>query len=89
MPEGETRIWVEEGLLVWTGNVLELFRNDGKQGSWRLHGLVVQRWEAEPRRGDRSLLKVWDSEHHYESALVPTSELPALTRMMTAVGAIR
>ena len=89
MADSETRIWVDEGLLVWDGSVLELFRSDGKQGSWRLHGLVIQRWESEPRRNDRTLLKVWDSPKHYESAMVPTPELSTMTAVMAAVDAIR
>jgi hypothetical protein len=89
MAAGETRIWVDEGLLVWDGSVLELFRNDGKTGAWRLHALTVQRWEAQALRGERSLLKIWDSAKHYEAATVATTQLVAMTAVMAEIESTR
>ena len=81
-------MWTEEGLLTWDGSVLELFKNDGKTGAWRVHALTIVRWEIEQRRG-LFLLKVFDHERHYESALVADSQRPMIESMMAEVDAAR
>lgn len=84
----ERQVWTREGLLTWDGRVLELFKTDGKTGEWRVHALTIVRWEIEQRRG-AFLLKVFDHEKHYESALVDDAQRPVIDSLMAEVGATR
>ncbi len=88
MDESERRVWLEEGLLVWDGRVLELFRTDGKQGNWRVHAAIVEQWELEQRRGV-SLLKVHIGGKHYESVLVRDQDVAAVHQIMAEVEEVR
>lgn len=60
---------VMEGLLSFDGRVLELFRGDGMQGSWRLHARLITAVEQE-RRKDRILFRFYTAPKFYESASV-------------------
>jgi hypothetical protein len=75
---------VLEGLLCFDGRVLELFRNDGRTGAWRLHVGVITAVEQDRRR-DRIEARFFTNQHFYESAQVPLADEPALLGLIAAV----
>mgnify|MGYP003378584118 CR=1 FL=1 len=73
---------VDEGLLVWDGRVLELFRSDGGTKPWRLHVGVIRRCEIEERKKGIAQLKVWDHERHWESVMFASEELEVIRQIV-------
>lgn len=78
----EQHVRVDEGLLVWDGRVLELFRSDGGTKPWRLHVGVIRRCEIEERKKTIVLLKVWDGAHHWESVTFESEQLEAIRQIV-------
>ena len=76
---------VFEGTLVWDGRVLELFRNDGKQGSFRVLGDHVQSTEIE-RRKDRLHVKFAVTDRFYEAVEVGLDQEAAITDLIARLG---
>jgi hypothetical protein len=81
---GVTEIEVLEGLLCWDGRVLELFRRDGRQGSWRLHGTLVTAVRTEVLE-DRLEVRFHTTPAHYESVQVAPEAEAALRALIAAL----
>lgn len=79
-------VQVFEGMLIWDGRVLELFRNDGKQGAFRLFGDHVRSTHVE-RRKDRLLVKFEVTDRFYESVEVGFEHEAAITDIIAQLGA--
>jgi len=69
MSAATLEITVVEGLLRFDGTVLELFRDDGRTGAWRLHARLITDVEQDRRR-DRIELRFHTTPHFYESAQI-------------------
>lgn len=78
----EQHVRVDEGLLVWDGRVLELFRSDGGTKPWRLHVGVIRRCEIEERKKGIVQLKVWDHERHWESVMFGSEQLDVIRQIV-------
>ena len=76
---------VFEGTLVWDGRVLELFRNDGTQGSFRVFGAHVLSTDIE-RRKDRLFVKFEITDRFYESVQVTFDQEAAITDLIARMG---
>ncbi len=77
-----------EGLLRLDPPVLELFRNDGRQGAWRLHATLVTEIEQE-RRSDRIQVRFHTTPKFYESAEVAFENEPLLQSLLSALAGAR
>lgn len=85
----EQHVRVDEGLLVWDGQVLELFRSDGRIGAWRIHVGVVRLCEIEERKKGAILLKVWDGAHHWESVMFGSEQLEVIRQIVGEIDRLR
>ena len=79
-----TEIPVFEGTLVWDGRVLELFRDDGKQGAFRLLASHIVSTEIE-RRKDRLFVKFNVTDRFYEAVEVAFDHEPAITGLVSQI----
>lgn len=78
-------IAVFEGTLVWAGRVLELFRNDGKQGAFRLLGSHVIGTSVERRR-DRLFVRFDVTDRYYASVEAALDQEAAVAGLVAALG---
>jgi hypothetical protein len=83
----ERRVRTAEGLLTWDGRVLEYFKTDGRSGAWRVHAATILKWELDQRK-NVTLLKVYDNERHYESALIADHDVQTLRAILAEVDAV-
>ena len=88
MSERVLELPVVEGLLRFDGTVVELFRNDGRTGAWRLHARLITEVEQDRRR-DRIELRFHTTPHFYESAQVPLADEVAALDLIRAVESTR
>lgn len=70
------------GVLAWDGTALEMFRTDGRTGSFRLHGATIHRWEIEPHKKG-PVLQVWFAPALREISILGPSDTDAVTAFMT------
>ena len=75
-----------EGLLRFDTPVLELFRNDGRERSWRLHAALITAVEQE-RRSDRIHVRFRTTPKFYESAEVAFENERSLQELIRRVEA--
>ncbi len=77
-----------EGMLCFDGRVLELFRNDGRESPWRLHGALIIDIEQE-RRSDRIHVRFHTTPKFYESAELTFDGEPLLQKLLKALDSAR
>lgn len=78
-------VQVYEGTLVWDGRALELSRNDGKQGAFRVLGDHVRSTEIE-RRKDRLFVKFAVTDRFYEAVEVGFDQEAAIADLAARLG---
>lgn len=81
---GNHRLWVDEGLLVWDGRALELFKSDGRHDGWRVDARTIERAVIDERPDGSAVLKLYTLSGHFASASVPATGIDDLRRVLDA-----
>ena len=69
----DRRLWADEGLLVWDGRALELYRTDGRTDGWRVDARTVERWVLDDPAPAPLVLKLYTTSGHLAAATIPPS----------------
>ena len=86
---GDRRVWADEGLLIWDGRALELYKSDGRHDGWRVDARTVERWVVDDAVPGQIVLKLYTSSGHLAGASIPEGSRADIESILTEIDALR